>query len=177
MALSRQKKEDTVSEVQDLLKKSRITVFARYEGTPVQSMQELRSQAKDSGTTVRVVKNRLFKQALAATESLNGISTDSLKGQLVYAFNDSDEVAPAQNLAAFAKTNPQIEFVGAITVDGQLLDAEDVKSLASLPTKDQLRAQFLATISSPFSGVANVLAGNIRGVLNVLNARAESVGS
>lgn len=177
MALSRQKKEETVQDIKDLLARSKLTVFARYGGTPVHAMQELRVQAKESGTTVRVVKNRLFKQALSSTNTLKSTNTASLKGQLLYAFNDSDEVAPAQVLAAFAKSNPQIEFVGAFSSDGHLLAADDIKSLAALPSKDQLRAQMLATFSSPFSGVANALAGNVRGVLNALNARAEGMES
>jgi len=177
VALSRQKKTVTVQAVQDLLSRSKLTVFAHYEGTSVQAMQHLRLQAKDSGTTVRVIKNRLFKQAMSATDNLKNVEGGILKGQLLYAFNQSDEVAPAQSLAAFAQSNPQIEFVGAVTADGQLLDADDVKALASLPTKNQLRAQLIATISSPLSGVANVMASNVRGVLNVLNARAESLGS
>lgn len=177
MALSREKKQKTVSEVQGLLAKSKMTVFVRYQGTPVNTMQELRLRARDSGTIVRVIKNRLFKKALAETDSFNGMDLADLRGQLLYAFNDTDEVAPAQSLAAFAKTNPQIEFVGAITEDGQLLNAEDVKSLASLPTKDQLRSHLVATISSPLSGMASVVSGNIRGIFNVLNARSDSLNS
>ncbi|OVE79140.1 hypothetical protein BVY00_01125, partial [bacterium G20] len=99
-----------------------------------------------------------------------------LHGQLLYAFNSDDEVAPARALADFAKTNPQIEFVAAITAEGQLLEANAVKDLASLPTKDVLRAQLISTIAAPVSGFVNVLAGNVRGVLNVLNARAEALG-
>jgi large subunit ribosomal protein L10 len=95
---------------------------------------------------------------------------------LLYAFNSEDEVAPAQNLQAFAKTNPTLEFVGAITADGQFMSAEDVKALANLPSKEQLRAMLVGTIAAPLSGFVNVLSGNIRGVLNVLNARAEALG-
>ncbi len=177
MALSKEKKQATVKEVQELLAKSRLVVFVRYQGTPVKAMQELRRQSKSSGTLVRVVKNRLFRKALASMDNLKDVDSKGLQGQLLYAFNETDEVAPAQNLAAFAKTNPQIEFVGAITADGQLLSTDDVKSLASLPTKDQLRAHLVATINSPISGVVNALAGNIRGVLNALNARANSLSS
>ena len=100
----------------------------------------------------------------------------ALEGMLLYAFNDQDEVAPAQSLNAFAKKNPTLAFVGAITADGQFMDAADVKALANLPTKDQLRAQLVGTIGAPLSGFANVLAGNVRGVMNVLNARAEAIG-
>ncbi|MBI2007762.1 50S ribosomal protein L10 [Candidatus Saccharibacteria bacterium] len=177
MALSKERKQETVKEVQDLLAGSKTVVFARYQGTPVRSMQELRLRARSSGTVVRVIKNRLFKKALASTGNFKDIDVTNLRGQLLYAFNEADEVAPAQNLASFAMTNPQIEFVGAITEDGELLSADDVKTLASLPTKDQLRAQLVATIQSPLTGVVSAVAGNIRGVLSVLNARAEKLGS
>ena len=175
MALTRQKKEDTVSEVQALLAGSKLTVFARYQGTTVKDMQQLRAQARENGTAVRVIKNRLFAKAATSVDSLSSADIGSLKGQLLYAFNASDEVAPAQNLAEFAKTNPQLEFVGGITQDGQLLSADDVKSLAALPGKQQLRGQLVGLIASPLSGFTTVLAGNIRGVLNVLDARAESL--
>jgi large subunit ribosomal protein L10 len=175
MALTRQKKEDTVADVQALLAGSRLTVFARYQGTAVKDMQELRSQAKDSGTTVKVIKNRLFRKALESVNGLKQADAAGLKGQLLYAFNDSDEVAPAQSLAGFAKSNPQVEFVGGITQDGQLLSAEDVQMLADLPSKDQLRGQLVGLIASPLSGFTTVLAGNVRGVMNVLNARAEQL--
>jgi len=177
MALSKEKKVGTVDEVKRLLAGSKMTVFAHYQGTPVKAMQELRSTAKEGGTVIRVVKNRLFKKALAATDNLKDVDQENLRGQLLYAFNETDEVAPAQNLAASARTNPQIKFVGAITADGQLLSADEVQSLANLPTKDQLKAQLVATIGSPLSGVVKVMTANVRGVLNILRARAESLSS
>lgn len=175
MALTREKKESVVSELQQLLANSKLTVVAHYRGTPVKSMQQLRNQAAQEGTTLRVAKNRLFKKALATSELFKDIDTSEIRGQLLYGFNAEDEVAPARSLADFAKTNPQIEFVAGITAEGQLLDAAAVKALSSLPTKDVLRAQLIATISAPVSGFVKVLAGNVRGVLNVLNARAESL--
>jgi large subunit ribosomal protein L10 len=176
MALSKEKKAEVVGEVKELLDSSKMTVFAKYSGTTVKSMQQLRSQSKESGTVVKVVKNRLFKQALTQSGKFQGLDFSDLNGQLLYAFNSEDEVAPAQNLANFAKTETQIEFVGGLNADGQLLSAEDIKVLASLPTKDQLRAQLVGTIGAPISGFVNVLVGNVRGVLNVLNARADQLG-
>lgn len=175
MALTKEKKQQVVDEVSDILKTSKLTVIARYSGTSVKSLQQLRREAKESGTQIRVIKNRLFKKILESSDGFSQIDTELLNGQLLYAFNDSDEVAPAQSLAAFAKQEPQIEFVGALTNDGQLMTADDVKALASLPSKDQLRGQLVGTIAAPLSGFANVLAANIRGVMNVLNARAEKI--
>ena len=175
MALTREKKEQVVEQIEKLLADSKLTVVAKYQGTPVKAMQQLRREALDGGTTLRVVKNRLFKKALESNDLLKDIDSSDLVGQLLYAFNSQDEVAPARSLADFAKTNPQIEFVAAITPDGQLLEAIAVKELASLPTKSLLRAQLISTVSAPVSGFVNVLTGNIRGVLNVLNARAGSL--
>lgn len=175
MALTKEKKEQVVDEVKSMLEESKLTVIARYQGTSVKSLQQLRRDAKVGGTNVRVVKNRLFKKVVESSDNFKEIDSTLLKGQLLYAFNSTDEVAPAQSLAAFAKNEPQIEFVAGITSDGQLLSASDVKSLANLPSKDQLRAQLVGTIAAPLSGFANVLSGNIRGVLNVLSARAENI--
>lgn len=175
MALSRQQKEDSVAKVRELLDSSKMTVFVRYSGSTVKDMQLLRSQARESGTQIMVIKNRLFKQALHSTEKLSNVGTDSLSGQLLYAFNEGDEAAPAQNLAVFAKNNPQIEFVGGISGDGQLLSAEEVKQLAALPSKDQLKAQFITVVQAPVSSLVGVMAANVRSVMNVLNARAESI--
>lgn len=176
MALTKQKKEEVVSRIEQLLSDSKLTVVAKYQGTPVKAMQQLRGSAATEGTTMHVVKNRLFKKALSNDETLKTIDTGRFVGQLLYAFNSQDEVAPARSLADFAKTNPQIEFVAAITADGQLLEADAIKILASLPTKEVLRAQLVGTIAAPISGFVNVLAGNIRGVLNVLSARADAIG-
>lgn len=175
MALSKEKKSEIVADVSRLLADSRLTVIARYQGTPVKSMQELRRQAGENGTQVRVIKNRLFKKALTADDRFKETNTKDFIGQLLYAFNDQDEAAPAQSLAKFAKAEPQIEFVGALAFDGTILGPEDVRSLAALPSKDQLRAQLAGTIAAPLSGFVNVIAGNLRGVMNVLTARAEQL--
>ena len=175
MALTKDKKAQVVEEVTSLLDNSKLTVAAKYSGTSVKSMQELRRSGRDNGTVIKVIKNRLVIKALKDNPKYKEVDTAALSDMLLYAFNPEDEVAPAQTLANFAKTSPTIEFVGAITSDGQFIEAEDVKSLAALPGKDQLRAMLVGTIAAPLSGFANVLSGNVRGVLNVLNARSELI--
>ena len=176
MALTKDKKQEVVSEVAELLNQSKLTVVAKYEGTGVKALQQLRRDVKQNGTKVKVVKNRLVVQALKATDKLQDVDTAALEGMLLYAFNGEDEVAPAQSLNAFAKDNPTLEFIGAISAAGEFLPVDDVKALAALPSKDQLRGMLVGTIGAPLSGFANVLAGNVRGVMNVLNARAEAIG-
>lgn len=173
MALSKSKKSEVIAEVSDLLSNSKLTVIAKYQGTSVKAMQSLRKAAKENGSTIKVFKNRLVIKALKDNPAFKDVDTAILKDMLLYAFNAEDEVAPAQTLANFAKTNPSLEFVGGLNDQGQLVSADDVKVLASLPSKDQLRAMLVGTIAAPLSGFANVLSGNLRGMLNVLKAREE----
>lgn len=172
MALTKAKKHEVVSEVAELLGASKMTVVARYTGTGVKQLQALRRQTRENGTKVKVVKNRLVRQAILQTEKLKGTDTSALEGMLLYAFNANDEVAPAQVLAAFAKTNPTLEFVGAISADGKFLGAEEVKSLATLPSKEQLIAQVVATLTAPLNDVVNGLSGNLHALLDGISAKA-----
>src|SRR5690348_13518409 len=129
MALTKDKKHAVVADVADNLKSSKMTVVAKYQGTTVKALQQLRRDARAGGTNVRVVKNRLVIKALGSVDDLKGVDVSALNGQLLYAFNTEDEVAPAQALASFAKQNPSLEFVGAITAQGTFIDAEKVKAL------------------------------------------------
>jgi large subunit ribosomal protein L10 len=172
MALTKQEKNDVVAAVSDALASSKMTVVAKYEGTTVKAMQQLRRDARDNGTKVQVVKNRLVIKALQASSTLKGADTSALTGQLIYAFNDEDEVAPARVLATFAKLNPTIEFVGAITPEGTFVDANEVKALAALPSKNELIGSVLATLSSPVDDVMGGLLGNLHALLDGVEAKA-----
>ena len=102
MALTKNQKNDVVSEVSDLLNTSKMTVVAKYQGTTVKALQSLRKSARETGTKVKVVKNRLVIKAVQQNETLKSADTSALEGMLLYAFNDTDEVAPAKALADFA---------------------------------------------------------------------------
>lgn len=172
MALTKQKKQEVVTDIAGLLSSSKMTVVAAYPHTTVKAMQTLRKQARANGTAVRVVKNRLVIKAIQQSETLKGADTSSLNGQLMYAFNSEDEVAPAQTLAEFMKTNPTLEFVGAISAEGKFLGKDEVKALAALPGKNQLIAEVVAMLNSPLNDVVNALSGNLHALLDGVEAKA-----
>lgn len=172
MALSKDKKSEVVTEVAKLLQDSKLTVLARYQGTSVGSMQSLRRSARDNGTVVKVVKNRLFLKALEGDDRFREADKSLLTGQLLYAFNAEDEVAPASALADFAKTETQIEFVGALMADGRFLSADEVETFAQLPSKQQLIAEVVATLLSPVNDITNALSGNLHALLDGVEAKA-----
>jgi large subunit ribosomal protein L10 len=172
MALTKNKKNEVVAEVAELLKTSKMTVVTRYQGTTVKAMQQLRRDARGNGTVAKVVKNRLVVKALQQTDDLKKVDTGALEGMLLYAFNSEDEVAPAQVIANFAKTNPSLEFVGAISADGTFLSADEVKALATLPGKEQLIGEVVAMLLSPVNDVTNALSGNLHALLDGIADKA-----
>lgn len=174
MALTKEQKQSVIDEITTLLSESKLTVAAAYNGTGVKALQELRRNAKANGTTVKVVKNRLVIKAAQESDKLKEVDVSALKGQLLYAFNGEDEVAPAKTLAEFAKKNPSIQFVGAISADGKFLPAEDVQSLAKLPSKNDLIAQVVATLTSPLNDVTSGLSGNLHALLDGVEAKASA---
>jgi large subunit ribosomal protein L10 len=172
MAITRDKKQTIVESFSQLLSSAKLTAFAAYEGLSVADLQELRRTAREQGVTIKVVKNRLVRVALQQSEKLANVDASALKGQLLYAASADDEVAPAQTLATFAKTHEALQLTGAISAEGKLLDTNEVKALATLPSKNELIAQVLATLSSPVNDVMNGLSGNLHALLDGVEAKA-----
>lgn len=172
MAITRDKKQSLVSELAELLSNAKMTTYAHYDGLSVADMQTLRRSARENNVTIKVVKNRLVKVAASQNETLKDTDTSDLVGQLLYALSAEDEVAPAQVLAKFAKANPDLKIAGAISGTGEKLDTEAVKSLATLPSKDELIAQVLATLSAPLNDSLSALAGDLHGLLDGVAAKA-----
>ena len=174
MALTKDKKAQVIEELQSLFADSKMTVVAKYQGVTVKSLQTLRREAKSNGTVVKVVKNRLVKQAILNSDSLKDTDTSALKEMLLYAFNSSDEVASAQILKNFMKQESNLQFVGAITADGTFMNVDEVTALASLPGKNQLIAGIINTLNSPVRGVVSSLGGNLHGLLQAIEAKASA---
>lgn len=172
MALSKSKKDAVVAEVSELLSTSKMTVVTKYQGTTVKALQHLRREGRANGTRMRVVKNRLVIKALQQSDAHKGTDTSALEGMLLYAFNPDDEVAPAQVIADFAKTNPTLEFVGAISAEGTFLSADEVKALATLPGKNELIGQVVNMLFSPVHDVTNALSGNLHALLDGVRDKA-----
>ena len=172
MALTKQKKDEIVSELANLIGSAKMTVVVKYEGTTVEAMQALRRNAEENGTTIKVVKNRLVKKAFESTDSHKDSDTSELSGMLMYAFNADDEVAPAQVIHEMAKKEKQLEFIGAYDATGKALSGEEVKALAQLPSREVLIATVVNTLKSPVNNVTNGLMGNLQGLLDGVAAKA-----
>ncbi len=174
MAITRDKKNALVAEMTDMLRDSRMAVFAQYQGLSVADVQELRKHAREAGVEIKVIKNRLVRVALGSIDTYKDTDTSPLTGQLLYAISRTDEVAPAQVLDTFAKTHPNLQFVGAFSGEGALLTADEVKALAGLPSKEQLIGQVISQLLSPVHDITNALSGNLHPLLDGVKAKATS---
>ncbi|MCL2085614.1 50S ribosomal protein L10 [Candidatus Saccharibacteria bacterium] len=173
MAISRDKKETLVAKMKENLENAKMTVFAEYQGLSVADVQALRLLAREAGVSINVVKNRLVKVALQDLDTYKNLETSALKGQLLYATSDSDEVAPAQVLDKFAADHEALGIRGAFSGEGALLAESEVKALAKLPSKNQLIAEVVAQLLSPVHDTTNALSGNLHGLLDGVEAKAQ----
>jgi len=154
LSLNRSEKEAVVTDVSGLAAKAQTLVMAEYRGITVADMTRLRSTARSSGVSLSVLKNTLARRAVA--DSRFAVVSDQMTGPLIYGFSE-DAVAAAKVVAEFAKTNDKLVIRGG-AYGGKALDADGVKQLASIPTKEVLLAQLLGLMQSPVSRTARVLA-------------------
>ncbi|TAK89683.1 50S ribosomal protein L10 [Patescibacteria group bacterium] len=174
MAITRQRKEETVAQLQDTLGQLKLMVMTDYRGLTVPEITELRGKLRDSGVNYSVTKNTLLRIAAKNTPNLADIDPATFTGPMALAISTEDEVEPARVVFQYAKEHKALEIVGAITGDGQLLSPAEVKALATLPTREQLIAQVVGTIAAPLSGLVGVMGANVRGIVTVLNAIKEA---
>jgi large subunit ribosomal protein L10 len=154
LSLNRSEKEAVISDVTSLAAKAQTLVIAEYRGITVADMTKLRTTARNSGVTLSVLKNTLARRAVAGSGF--EVLANQMTGPLIYSFS-VDAVAAAKVVAEFAKTNDKL-VIRAGAYGGKALDANGVKQLASIPSKEVLLAQLLGLMQSPISRTARVLA-------------------
>ena len=172
MAISKQKKNELVADLTELLSNAKTTVFAKYQGLTVAELQELRKQAREAGVKIKVVKNRLVKVAMGQIAVYKDTDTTGLTGQLLYAISSEDEVAPAKVLANFAKEHDALDLVGGFSDLGNTLSSDEIKALAAMPSKNELIAQVVAQLLSPVTDSISGLSGGLSGIISGLEAHA-----
>jgi large subunit ribosomal protein L10 len=172
MAISKDKKQALVNELSELFSSAKATAVAKYQGLTVAELQELRRGAREADVTIKVVKNRLVRVAMSDNDTYKEADSSALVGQLLYAFSDTDEVAPAKVLDTFGKTHPGLELVAGFSGEGLTQNTADVTALAGLPSKQQLIAEVIAQLLSPVHDTTNALSGNLHALLDGVGEKA-----
>ncbi|MBW4084673.1 50S ribosomal protein L10 [Paenibacillus sp. S150] len=146
-----QAKQDAVDVVTGKLQNSVSTVVADYRGLNVAQVTELRKQLREAGVDFQVLKNTLVRRATAAAEltELDAVLT----GPTAVAFSEKDAVVAAKILNDFAKKNEALKLKGGV-VEGRVIDADQLKALAELPSREGLLSMLLSVLQAPMRNFA-----------------------
>lgn len=167
------KKINAVKEIQEWMEKCTTAVYTDYSGLSSSNMTELRAALRDHGVQFRVVKNSLANLAAEAADK-PAIKT-LIEGPTGIAFGYAEPTDPAKALVEFVKrTRLTLKIRGGVMGD-RTLSAQEVQTLATLPTKDALVAKLMGHLQAPIAGLTVVLSGPMNGLARVLQARLREV--
>ncbi len=167
--MDRSEKEELVASLHKTFDDASMVVVTHYSGLTVSEMGDLRDQMREAGASFKVTKNRLTRLALQGTkfENLN----DMFTGPTAIAYSD-DPVAPAKVCVNFAKKNDKLVVMGGAFGE-EKLDIAGIKTMASLPSLDELRAKIVGMLSTPATRIAGVLQAPAGQLARVLSARGQ----
>jgi large subunit ribosomal protein L10 len=154
LSLDRNEKAAVVADVSAQVARSQTLALAEYRGLTVEHLNKLRVDARAKGVYLHVLKNTLARRAVKGTPF--EVATESMAGPLIYGFSE-DAVAAAKVIADFAKTNDKL-VIKAGAYAGKALDANGVKALAAIPSKQVLLSQVAGLLKSPVQRMAAVIA-------------------
>jgi large subunit ribosomal protein L10 len=165
-----------VDQLTTMFTDSKALVLADFTGVDVASVTELRNQFREASVEYQVVKNRLAKRAVEAA----GLADleEYLTGPTAIAVAQEDPLAPAQILQKFIDSGGKIVIKSGL-LDGQILSPDQVKALASLPSREELLSKTVGTIQGPLYGLVRVLNGllsNLVGVISALEKKQQDGG-
>lgn len=174
MPKTKQQKLETINSLGEGLKGAKAVVFANFQGLKVSEAEELRRECRKNNIQVIAAKKTLVKRA-CEDMGLKDINPKIFAGGVATFMALGDEISAARVVNNFAKTHDILKIFGGV-MDGKFVDVSVVKSLANLPSKQELLARLVGSLNAPVSGFVNVLAGNLRGLVGVLNniAKAKS---
>ena len=164
MAKTREQKEAMLSKLNQYFSAKK-AVFVDFKGLSVSEIETLRNTLEEKGVKFIIVKNTLAKIALE--NSGIKIENEILKKPLAVAFSD-DEVAPSKEIKNFSKDYEKLEILGGI-IEKQFVTVSTINALALLPNREESYAKVVGSIAAPISGLLNVMAGNLRGLVNILS--------
>ena len=166
----RREKEAIIEETARLLNDSEALYVSDYRGLTVAQLTQLRAALRERGAALHVLKNTLT--AIAAERVGRENIKELLSGPTAVAFCGEDLLGPAKALSDYARANQALVLRGGV-LQGNVLDADGVRRLASLPPREVLVGQVVGTMAAPLTGLVTVLQGTISGFVRALHQVAE----
>ena len=147
-------KQPIVQEISEQIKDAQSVVVVDYRGLTVAEDTQLRKQLREAGVAYKVYKNTLVNFAIKGTDF--EILSDVLERPNAFAISTTDATAPARVIAKFAKTGAALEIKAGV-VEGTFYDADGMKAIATIPSREELLSKFLGSIQSPITNFARVI--------------------
>lgn len=165
--MNRDEKTEIISEVKELLENSTAVYLTDYSGIDVEDISSLRNQFRQEGVRYKVFKNNLFKLALDESGKYEKLA-DHLTGMTGFAFTSTNPIAPAKIISKYFGEKEKLSLK-ACYVEGEYYDSSHLKTLATLPSKNELIAGIMGSIDSPVSGIVGAINAVVRDLANVID--------
>jgi len=156
-------KTEKVEEIKEVIAKAKVAIVSDYRGLSVADITNLRRRLQKEDGDYTVVKNTLAKLAIKDTQ-FEGLE-EFLKGPSAIAFGFGDEVAPAKVILKYLKEAKKTNEVKGGVLDGKVITAKDVRAISDLPSKPELIAKIMGSLSSPAQGLTNTVNGVARALV------------
>jgi large subunit ribosomal protein L10 len=165
--MNRNEKSEQISEIKELLESSSAVYLTDYSGINVEDISDLRNQFRNEGVRYKVFKNTLVKRALDESGKYDKIA-DHLTGMIGFAFASSNPIAPAKIINKYFGDKDKMSLK-ACYIEGEYFDGSHLKTLATLPSKNELIASIMGSLDSPVTGIAGAINAVMRDLVSVVD--------
>jgi large subunit ribosomal protein L10 len=166
MPKTKEQKSKILESLKEKVAKQKAMVFVDFTGLKMKDMSSLRKKMKDYNTEFKASKKTLMN--IAFKDSKLDIDTKKMSGELAMVLGYKDEISTAKVVWQFSQENDKVKILGGF-INNEFVGADQIVTLATLPSREQLLAQLVGTVSAPVSGFVSVLNGNIRNLVYVLS--------
>lgn len=168
MPLTKTQKKKIIDTLKEKIAKQKAMIFIDFTGLKIKEFSNLRKKLKENFGELKVVKKTLLQFAIKDYNPSVAQDVKKLKGEIALVFGYKDEMSLTKMVYQFSKEHPSLKILGGI-LENKLKGAEDIITLAQLPTREELLVKLVGTISAPISNFLIVLEGNIKGLIYLLS--------
>ncbi len=168
MAQTKQQKQKTLEDLKEKIERQKAIVFLDFTGLKVKDLSNLRKKLKSENGELKVAKKTLMEIAFKELNPVVAKNIRKLSGEIALVFGYQDIILPAKTVWQFSLGNPNLKILGGF-IEKKFREAEEIITLAQIPSREELLAKLVGSIASPISGLINVLQGNIRNFVYIIS--------
>ena len=169
MALTKEQKKKIIKDLKEKIGRQKIMIFVDFKSVETKNLFDLRRKLKKENSQFSIAKKTLMRLALKNYNEFLAKEIEKLEGQVAIVFGFKNEILPAKTCYQFSQKNENLKILGGF-FENKFKEAEEMITLAKLPTKEELLANLVGSMKAPIANFINVLQGNIKGLIYALSA-------